>query len=573
MDLPPIELNNGGASRYTGRGEHRSASGSVTDAEAPSTAPRSALARWLLVGGLLMVEFVSVGVLFDTHALLRHTDPVWRAFGAIGKLSVLPVVVAAALFILSGDRLRVELRALAASASAQTSPIAGWLVVHFAVFAAFGGLTRHIFVGLPPDAPYAIAWIGSWAIVAAAVAGTLLQVALPMSQLLPLLRRMAGALLVGALVGAGAWGAGLATNSLWTPLSRLTLQPAAALLALVADDWVVEPDTLVLGTERFWVVVAPECSGYEGAGLMLVFLCAFMWSFRDRLRFPNVLVLLPVAVFAVWIANIIRITSLILIGTWGAPELALGGFHSKAGWIFFSAIALGSITVAQSHRFFSVARSTPAGRRDATAAYLVPLIALIGGTLVFGAFTVGDFDSLYPLRVIVALAVLWGFRRTYAALEWGWSWTAVGIGAFTFVLWVAFEPAPDAAAVTAWADQLAALPTAERLAWIGFRVIGAAITVPIVEELAFRGYLLRKLVSPDFEQVPFDRFSLVALIVSSLAFGLLHGRWISATVAGMLYAVAQYRGRRLSDAALAHAITNAMIAGYVLSFGKWSLWI
>jgi CAAX prenyl protease-like protein len=99
------------------------------------------------------------------------------------------------------------------------------------------------------------------------------------------------------------------------------------------------------------------------------------------------------------------------------------------------------------------------------------------------------------------------------------------------------------------------------------------ITVPVSEELAFRGFLLRRLISADFESVSFQRWSFLAVVVSSLAFGLLHGdRWIAGTMAGVLYAVAQRWRGRIGDAVAAHAVTNALICIWVLWGGHWSLW-
>ena len=53
--------------------------------------------------------------------------------------------------------------------------------------------------------------------------------------------------------------------------------------------------------------------------------------------------------------------------------------------------------------------------------------------------------------------------------------------------------------------------------------------VPIAEELAFRGFLYRWLISRKFETVPFGQFSLIALFASSLLFGMLHERWLAAS--------------------------------------------
>jgi CAAX prenyl protease-like protein len=67
------------------------------------------------------------------------------------------------------------------------------------------------------------------------------------------------------------------------------------------------------------------------------------------------------------------------------------------------------------------------------------------------------------------------------------------------------------------------------------RVLGSVITVPIAEELAFRGYVLRRLISSDFDNISL-RFTWLSFLLPSFLFGALHGRWPAGTVAGMFYA-------------------------------------
>ena len=104
------------------------------------------------------------------------------------------------------------------------------------------------------------------------------------------------------------------------------------------------------------------------------------------------------------------------------------------------------------------------------------------------------------------------------------------------------------------------------------RLVGSCLIVPVVEELAFRGFLLRWLVSPEFEHVPPRAWTWSAFLLSSLAFGALHGHWILGTFAGLVFAVVLVRRGRLGDAILAHALTNAGIVVAVLAFGRWDLW-
>jgi CAAX prenyl protease-like protein len=85
---------------------------------------------------------------------------------------------------------------------------------------------------------------------------------------------------------------------------------------------------------------------------------------------------------------------------------------------------------------------------------------------------------------------------------------------------------------------------------------------------------MRRIVSPAFASVKGQSVTLLAVLISSIAFGVLHGdRWLAGMIAGLLYAFAFLRrGGKIGDAVAAHAMTNTMLAGYVLLWGKWSLW-
>ncbi|MSR58258.1 MAG: CAAX prenyl protease-related protein [Planctomycetaceae bacterium] len=484
--------------------------------------------------------------------------------------------------------------------------------------------------------------------------------------------RAAVALVAGIVFFSVAWRIGGITQSYWKDFGKWTLWLVYGLLHLVSRDPICVPADKLVGTSDFHVGVSSRCSGYQGIGLIWVFLSAYLWLFRHGHRFPQALLLLPVGTVLIWLANAVRITALILVGIWISPEIALDGFHSQAGWIAFLTVGLGLVAVASRSRFFAAAGAGRGASRCAggvagggdklesqisnlrfetlapplrprggegysnsrleaaaantsgtigsgegvggvnlTAVFLVPLMALTAATMVTGAFTSG-FDWLYPVRVVAVAGVVWFYRREYRAVLTGAGCRierravpptpalppqdgegegsavavpcrtgarfgflpAAGIGAAAFALWMGFE----------WiAGRLGgghiSLAGPEMLspmaggAWLFFRVLGAVVTVPFAEELAFRGFLTRRLIAANFEDVPAGKFSWFSFLLSSLIFGALHGeRWIAGTVVGMLFAMALYRRGRLADAVVAHATTNALLSAYVLTTGQWSAW-
>jgi CAAX prenyl protease-like protein len=138
-----------------------------------------------------------------------------------------------------------------------------------------------------------------------------------------------------------------------------------------------------------------------------------------------------------------------------------------------------------------------------------------------------------------------------------------------FILWIAMDTGARHAAPSGLLAQ-SALP---RAVWISFRALAATTTVPLAEELAFRGFLLRRLVSADFEAVDFRRATYLSVAASSVLFGLMHGeRWLAGAIAGVVYAIVTRRRQSIGNAVLAHAITNALIAVSVLAGGNWQLW-
>ncbi|HVM95082.1 MAG TPA: exosortase E/protease, VPEID-CTERM system, partial [Candidatus Acidoferrales bacterium] len=400
-----------------------------------------------------------------------------------------------------------------------------------------------------------------------------LSIAIPLRSIGGLLASLRRPLVLALAVGLLAWGAGRYTSTLWYALGRFTFDSAAGVLRLAGQHVVAERSHFDLGIDDFSVHIAPSCAGYEGIGLILVFLGAFLWLEHRKLNFPRAVLLLPLGVAAVLVANILRIAALVALGRWVSPEMAEGGFHSKAGWVLYCGIALGIAALARRSGFFLRQAQQPADETwNPTAAYLGPLLALLATTLVTGLVVV-DFDYLYPLRFLVVAAVIWVYHDVLPPRSYRPSWEAIALGVVVFALWMGLESQPDMSRVSAWQARITAMSPAMRAGWLFFRILGSVLTVPIAEELAFRGYLLRRLVAPEFTDVSPRTMTCAALLLSSVAFGALHQRWIAGTLAGLFYAFAQHRRGQLGDAIVAHAVTNALIAAAVLLLGQTWLWL
>jgi exosortase E/protease (VPEID-CTERM system) len=521
---------------------------------------------------LLVAEVLYLTFRFDTQSLDHSPSIYAQLLGWSPQYLRLATTVGVLTLLVSGkDLVRGVTSCPPPATSAWRLPA---LIAHGGLLIAFTWVTSRLleadFASLGHPAVWTLTWL---------VTGTASFIALSLSVFPPrtwlaAAEAVAGTLPWAFLAGVVVWAGGFLTEELWVSLARYTFAVVQWILHFIYPVTVSDASRLMVGTPAFKVFISPECSGYEGVGLIVAFLSIYLWLFRKDLRFPAALALLPLGAATIWIVNALRIVALVTIGTSGWPAVARGGFHSQAGWLAFNAVALAFVGLTMRGRCFQLEPKARAELRDpdtGTAAYVGPFAAITATAMLTGAVS-GGFDWLYPVRVMVAVTVLWMFRKSYSDLKWSWSWSAFAIGFATFVIWLALLPS-GVSSKDLWPAALESVPLYWAGLWLGVRAIGYVITVPLVEELAFRGFLSRRIVQADFEELPLGRFSWASFLISSLLFGALHGGlWVAGTVAGMGFALALYRRGALGDAVQAHATTNGLLMLYAIVTGRWSVW-
>ena len=522
---------------------------------------------------LLAAELLYLTVSFDTQSL-EPTHSIWAQLIAWAPQYLrLAITIATTTFLLAGrDLLRGIRESRPCPARASRLP---YLAVHGCALLLFIWVTGRILGGEFSSFAHPALWASAWFLAGGATLVVWSLAVLPAQNWLVAAAERRRSICWGLIVGTAVWAGGFLTEELWTPLARYTFAVVEWMLRFIYPATVSDASKLIVGTPTFKVLISPQCSGYEGVGLILAFLSVYLWLFRKDLRFPGALALLPMGAAAIWIVNAVRIVALVVIGTSGWPAIAKGGFHSQAGWLAFNAVALGFVAIMIQGRYFRTAVEplplVDNGEHDPTTAYLGPFVVITATAMLTGAFSAG-FEWLYPVRVFAAGAVLWAFRKSYANLKWTFSWWAVWIGFATFLVWLALIPA-GANDKNGWPASLQAVPLLWAAAWLLVRVVGYVVTVPLAEELAFRGFLTRRILRDDFQNAPLGMFSWSSFLISSVLFGLFHGGlWLAGTIAGMSFALALYRRRSFGDAVQAHATTNGLIALYAFATGHWSVW-
>lgn len=202
---------------------------------------------------------------------------------------------------------------------------------------------------------------------------------------------------------------------------------------------------------------------------------------------------------------------------------------------------------------------------------LVSLLKGIGG----GFWLDAPEYWLYPLQTLICGALLLWFRREYNFQRLAGVSLVLAIGVAVFVLWISPQAFFGVAARTEGfnPEVFAAQPA---LFWstVLLRFLRLVIVVPLVEEIFWRGFLLRYLINEKFDTVPVGAFSWFSFAVVTVAFTLAHSSadWPAAAVTGALYNVVAYRTKSLSSCVVAHAITNLLLGLWIMNTKQWGFW-
>jgi len=149
----------------------------------------------------------------------------------------------------------------------------------------------------------------------------------------------------------------------------------------------------------------------------------------------------------------------------------------------------------------------------------------------------------------------------------------LGLGAI--VLWIALDPWMPR---TGERDNTFPFATAFELGFVPgilsivFRIFGAVLVVPIVEELFWRGFLMRTIIKPEFEEVPLGTFQPLSFYITTVAFVMVHVEFGSATLFALIAGWWFCKTKSLRAVIILHAAANLGLAIYVLLTKNWFLW-
>jgi CAAX prenyl protease-like protein len=230
----------------------------------------------------------------------------------------------------------------------------------------------------------------------------------------------------------------------------------------------------------------------------------------------------------------------------------------------------------------------PIARKEVIARVLpfILFMAFIGGEelvrlmVSHGILTVSSTFTLYlyPIKTVSVLFTLLLFFKHYEEIRLHdlknptHTILAIVTGVIVFILWINMDWPWATLGTPSGYDPTQVPDRLTRSLLIISRIIGASIVVPIMEELFWRSFVARYLISPDILDIPIGRFTLTSFTIGSLLFGLEHSLVVAGIMAGIAYNFLLWRTKSILQCILAHGLTNLLLGLYVLLTRQWQFW-
>jgi hypothetical protein len=213
--------------------------------------------------------------------------------------------------------------------------------------------------------------------------------------------------------------------------------------------------------------------------------------------------------------------------------------------------------------------------------YIAPFLAYVGLLALEKYIPLSPFLE-YTLRIVIVTGVLLTVSRPVIRFHVLMPLLSIVVGLLVFVVWVGpdflianyrehwlFRNPVTGAPASTLPDDLKIYPL-----FLIVRSLGSFVLVPIIEELFWRAWLMRWIIDNNFERVPMGTYRAASFWIVAVLFAAEHGPyWEVGLLAGIIYNWWMIKTKSLGDCIVAHAVTNAVLAAYVIWLGQWQYWL
>lgn len=220
---------------------------------------------------------------------------------------------------------------------------------------------------------------------------------------------------------------------------------------------------------------------------------------------------------------------------------------------------------------------------------ILPFAVYVGFLIVDSAFKflkiqdlpfLGNWDQnwLYPAKILLLMLTLIWLWRNFTELtnlsdlnlvDWA---SGIVVGLVVFVLWINLDQSWATMGHSVGYNPIDPLTHHSDWTLIVIRIFGAAMVVPVMEELFWRSFFMRWLSHQNFLEVDPARVGIRAFSITALMFATEHNLVLAGLMAGVAYNWLYMRTRNLWVPIVAHAVTNGLLGFWVVNTHNWQFW-
>jgi uncharacterized protein len=204
-----------------------------------------------------------------------------------------------------------------------------------------------------------------------------------------------------------------------------------------------------------------------------------------------------------------------------------------------------------------------------------PFAVFVALTLLQGRFGDASQYWIYAFKTVLGAWMLYSIRPYVQEMRWKLSWEAVVVGVFIFLAWIGLDgyyPVISARSGSFNPERTYGPGSAPAILFAGIRMLGSSLVVPPLEEVFYRSFLYRYFIRPDFLAIPPGHFQWRPFLIAGFVFGIGHYEWLPGILCAFAYQGLVCRKNRLGDAMTAHAITNLLLAIWVITRKAYGFW-
>jgi len=242
-----------------------------------------------------------------------------------------------------------------------------------------------------------------------------------------------------------------------------------------------------------------------------------------------------------------------------------------------------------------------------TRAHVNPLVAFMGFSLILMLVTEtlgwnhpaapwwrrDPAHLIYPIQTFVTLGLLFHYWKNYT-FQWSLKWNLIAVvfGAIGIGIWLLPTTLYDYWGMAGKPTGLLSLLGVEsrrtgfdpgifvdpvvHTTVVGFRFLRAVVVVAVVEEIFWRGFLMRFVCDwdGDYWHQPFGRATWKSYFIVTAFFMIAHAPvdYAAALVYGSITYLLCVWSKNLGACVVMHATANLLMGIYVMSYGKYGLW-